>query len=501
MHHFIFYVALLLSLFTKPVSASSITISPGQSIQNSINSAKSGDTIIVLPGTYNERVSLSSQHNNLTIQAEGDVKMQGFKINDSNGITIRGFTITTLTDTIPDGTGVYITKATNCHIDNNEILYNTWGGIFLGGDYSNPRATKNCKITNNVFRRNAMYGMQIMGQDHLIEGNDISHTIQHHPCTKSTASWLDADGLRFHGSGHVIRGNYIHDLPMGPDGYTTGKACNIANISNLSYDFVTNSHTDAMQTYGNKNEEIGAHNILIENNRIILPPANEWSGGMGAKAFQASGYAGNITIRNNLVVADLLGLFETEVFNLGKLHDIAIYHNTFIGSNHPISQGFSFADVEGNNSIKNNIFYQQYNGVTHLMTKNSSVAQDYNCIWRRNGWHSPGSHDINLDPLFANLSNNDYRLSINSPCKDSGTNLSLSSDLLGTSRTQDSKPDIGAYEYTSNPNPTILTPGPGDLNKDRYVNLLDYNELIINFGDPYTIIEFNAIVANYGKNL
>jgi len=40
---------------------------------------------------------------------------------------------------------------------------------------------------------------------------------------------------------------------------------------------------------------------------------------------------------------------------------------------------------------------------------------------------------------------------------------------------------------------------PGDLNTDGSVNLLDFNLLISLFGNPYTILDFNAILSNYGK--
>lgn len=42
-------------------------------------------------------------------------------------------------------------------------------------------------------------------------------------------------------------------------------------------------------------------------------------------------------------------------------------------------------------------------------------------------------------------------------------------------------------------------PKPGDLNGDGYVNIKDFNKLIGNFGNPYTITHFNQIIANFGK--
>ena len=70
------------------------------------------------------------------------------------------------------------------------------------------------------------------------------------------------------------------------------------------------------------------------------------------------------------------------------------------------------------------------------------------------------------------------------------------------------------FTVTSTPTPSpSLTPSiapspspspsasakPGDLNNDGSVNLLDFNLLISLFGNPYTILDFNAILSNYGK--
>lgn len=75
-------------------------------------------------------------------------------------------------------------------------------------------------------------------------------------------------------------------------------------------------------------------------------------------------------------------------------------------------------------------------------------------------------------------------------------------------------PDLGVHKNTSAPaSPTIppltiptpppstlaTTRKPGDLNNDGTVNFVDFNLLISSFGNPYTIVDFNNIVSNYGK--
>jgi len=45
--------------------------------------------------------------------------------------------------------------------------------------------------------------------------------------------------------------------------------------------------------------------------------------------------------------------------------------------------------------------------------------------------------------------NGDFRIPTNSPCKDAGTDVSLTKDYLGITIPQGPAPDIGAYEYSS----------------------------------------------------
>ena len=45
---------------------------------------------------------------------------------------------------------------------------------------------------------------------------------------------------------------------------------------------------------------------------------------------------------------------------------------------------------------------------------------------------------------------------------------------------------------------TNINSKPGDLNADSHVNYADFSELISNFGNPYTIADFNDILINYG---
>lgn len=408
---------------------------PWHTIGKAASTMPEGSTAIVLEGHYPERVYVLRP--NLTFQTQGEVLMQGFSI-QADHTTVTGFTIVSLTDDVPTGIGIDVQKAGFCIIENNRFLFNTWGGLRLMGSLDAPDASHDCIVRDNVFFRNALYAAEIMGQNHLIENNDISHSIQHHPCSSSTASWLDADAFRFHGSGHIFRSNTIHDMPYGRKGFDTA-SCNLETLADLSKDFVSNAHTDCFQTFDG--ERIAGHEILFEANRCELPPANEWVDDFGAKAFQASGDAHNLTFRNNLIVADFLSLF------LDGCHDITIVNNTFIGSGDPGSQGLKFINCIGNNRVMNNVLYKQENGIGHIWAEYSPVNAGFNCVYRENGSPSrpadPG--DVwDVDPLL----DSSYRLLPNSPCIDAGTDMGIKTDFDGNPRPQGAGFDIGAFEFT-----------------------------------------------------
>ena len=118
-------------------AAAEIFVQPGNSIQNSINNADSGDVIIVKPGTYTENVRITTD--NLTIKSESEnpddtiikakspsahvfflqadnVKIKGLKI---SGARRYGYA------------GICLSSCNNCTIENNKLLNNSFGAYLL----------------------------------------------------------------------------------------------------------------------------------------------------------------------------------------------------------------------------------------------------------------------------------------------------------------------------------------------------------------------------------
>jgi parallel beta-helix repeat protein len=162
-----------------------------------------GDTTTVLSGDYStQRVSVTKSGSSgapITYQAQTGVTMKGFAVS-ADYISIKGFTITDLDNL---AVGIQVDRGGYCDIENNTVKFSTMGGISLKGLPANPTATHDCIVKNNTLYRNGMFGLEIMGQNHVIESNDISQTIQHHPCniTYANVTWLDANGVFFTAAG------------------------------------------------------------------------------------------------------------------------------------------------------------------------------------------------------------------------------------------------------------------------------------------------------------
>ena len=367
--------------------------------------------------------------------------MTGFNVK-ADYITIKGFTITTLAD---DGIGINMTQGGFCDYEDNLIQYNTWGGINLWALPANPAAVHDCTIRNNILYRNGQYGMQIMGQNNLIEGNDISGTIQYHPCEKSnaTVSWLDADGIKFHGGGHRFIGNKIHDINYGSSGHATGIPCNLENLANASMDYNEDPHIDCFQTFDG--DKVAGHDIVFDRKYCGYNPLDTYSSdyALAGKVFQFEN-AYNIVIKNSISVANLAAIINNS-------HDISFLNSTFYGNpNNNYSQGIQLENSTYNITIKNNIFAYQQNG-TGSISSNTTIAGlsvGYNCVYTYGKKPSrpadPG--DVwNLNPLFVNETG-DLHLQPASPCIDKGTDTGVSADFDGVSRPQGAGYDMGAYE-------------------------------------------------------
>ena len=79
---------------------------PWKTIQKAINTVPNGSTIIVMSGVYPERPVVLASKYNITLKANGVVKVLGFHISRNSGTVIDGFEITATSSTYLNGFGI-----------------------------------------------------------------------------------------------------------------------------------------------------------------------------------------------------------------------------------------------------------------------------------------------------------------------------------------------------------------------------------------------------------
>jgi hypothetical protein len=378
---------------------------PWKTIQKAANTLKTGTTVFVAAGTYNERVSVP--HPGITFQAQGLVNMQGFIITGSDTI-ISGFNIDNTPASGWDGYGIKA-DAANCTIQNNYITHGPIGGIFSSAN------AIGCKIINNKLNHNLRSGLDIMGNNNIVQGNEIWDTVQFADWAqgKNPPSGFqpDADGILFFGSGSVFTKNYIHDIPSSnPDGTAT------------------NSHTDCFQTWG----QIPATNIVIDGNmckNIQLQSANLDNLGSG---FTFEHNSGSIIVRNNLIFADVC-FFEHDTVNVSFLNNDCIINKSIPSSPYPAGYpvGVSLGVNNTGTIVKNNLFYNVRGAIFYSNT--AGITQS--------NYYVASASDFD--------GTTDYHLISTSKAINVGAKLTnVPDDYDGKARPYGTGFDIGAYEYT-----------------------------------------------------
>jgi hypothetical protein len=417
-----------LPLDTYHVSTTGSDSNPGTqalpllTIQKAVSKSKPGNVIIVEAGSYNQPVIINKSGTSsapIAYKANGKVITKGFTI-DASYVTISNFEITDNLSGSSDW-GVYITGSYNV-IEDNFIHDLEWGGVLLEANVSDPTLTTNNLIQNNKIYHVGQVGVDVRGRNNIVLHNDISATMQYVPSVSTPPSWVDADGIHIHGQGHIIRGNFIHDIS-----YTQPEN--------------RDPHIDCFQTFSSPPSQEAASNVLFDGNYCDEPSqTNE----LAAKLIQAED-ANNLTFINNISYVYLVGIVKSST-------NISFLNNTFVAPD-PNGQGLQLISDQGI-TIQNNIFANQSNGIGAIfpdLSTNLSLVAGNNCIWNQGSNRIDPGDVVGADPLFVKPEN-DFHLQVGSPCIDKGLSLAnVPKDFDGTSRPQGQGYDMGAYEFVVSP--------------------------------------------------
>jgi len=190
----------------------------------------------------------------------------------------------------------------------------------------------------------------------------------------------------------------------------------------------------------------------------------------GAIAASYLGDSGGLTIANNLFHDNTATEGGGAVYAGLQAYPV-IYNNTF-AYNTADTDGGGVYIYEDNSalSIKNNIFYDNEanddnashdGGGLYIRAALSDGVVDYNAfyintphnVYTSGSAKAPeaiGASNMSVNPMFTDVSIDDYTLLVSSPMIDAGEDLSsdfVLADIVGNSRPQGDAYDIGAYEY------------------------------------------------------
>jgi len=459
---------------------------PWKTIQYGVNQLAAGCTLIVKPGNYDERITMSktgTAGNYIVIKGANAVSKshvdtslifdrknpvpgpidsinnaicRGFKIYGKSYIKIENFEIAYQNKTHGGVAAIDLISASYIEIRNNFIHDCCYGGGVRARDNFNSQYVT---ISGNMFYRVCETIISIMGINWLVENNDISHANGYNTITGEYGGG-DSNGMTFTGSGHVIRNNYIHDF--------------LNKLDEEGKPQEATGHPDAIQIYS-VHEIQWANNVLIDHNifhnisQMLLSQDIREQDGLGNNIH-------HIRFMNNVFYRS-----TGSMFMVGYSSDrFSVINNTFIDG------GAIFSAYSDHAIVLNNIFCK-------TSTRSFSQLSDKTCrrgsIWDYNIYYPYDTYPVRVpeydsnsifwqDPEFVDVEN--LLGPDNIPfTDDDGLRLQNSSPAKGTGF---GGFDMGAYgNFTDNASPSV----PSGLNA---VEVADYS----------ASISWNPSTDNYG---
>jgi parallel beta-helix repeat protein len=272
-------------------------------IQEAINAASPGDTIIVEAGTYFENVVVNKDGMKILGHGANDTTVDGggqetvFHI-EANNVTICGFAVRNCS------TGIFLYRASNCSVFNNDVKLTKFGirlsfssscCIYENNSTDNEYNIRMDYSSNNNLTRNTMRGSRY---NFGVSGSSLEHFIQ-----------------------KVDNSNTANGKPVYYIVNTENLTVNPQNYLNLGYLAIVNS------------SEITVEDLTISNNfhGILF-------------AYTSKSTLRNVTAVNNKVGFDLYHCSNCAVFDNAAVYNM--YHGILLG-------GSSQCVVYGNNLTSN----------------------------------------------------------------------------------------------------------------------------------------------------
>jgi len=262
-------------------------------------------------------------------------------------------------------------------------------------------------------------------------------------------------GIVVMGSHNLITRNYAHDLTMvvnnpgGDDDYgAVGVTLEFSSDNEVSYNRMINCKAPSLdygydggvvEFYGDV-DSCYVHHNWGEN----CEGSFEVGGSKSSLSHNIIAY--NICINNGEAVAG--GFHVGGKFGV-SIKDFRVENNVFADSSHSdYAIGFWNGTPRPSDFIyRNNIFFiPNFKRVSNQ----AGFIHENNLYYlggKLNIGIEPGPGDKTGDPLFQNVTKNDFHLKAGSPAIDSGTDLKYTRDFDNSVVPKGSAPDIGAFEH------------------------------------------------------
>ena len=364
---------------------------PFKTVQHAADAAKPGDTVCVMAGKYDERVTVKAGGTEgkpvvFVAIPRRSVTVRGFDL-EASYIRVEGFEITSDKPT----TAVQL-RASHCQILDNYIHDMM---VAVNGTVGKPSADGNTRdysaVTHNRIAYNKVYqceyGFILGGEDWLVENNEVSRLFMYPGGNR----FADCDYSRFFGKGCIQRYNYYH-------GSTRQE--------------IKTAHVDCLQTFTNNGEVamdlIFEHNTCFDFHQMCM--------------VESAPHVGSVrgwTLRHNIISANsptMRGGWGPDII---QTIDVTI-ENCTISTVNWATIGLRGKESTGG-LIRNNILCEAQRAVVHGDRDFSAAnpVTEYNLTFKT----APLAAETNIngkDPLFADPQQRDFRLHKGSPAIGAG---------------------------------------------------------------------------------